>query len=257
MGLALQGLKPVVEMQFADFVSCGFNQIVNNLAKTHYRWGEPINVTLRLPAGGSIGAGPYHSQNNEAWFYHVPGLKLIAPSTPFDAKGLLAAAMDDPNPVLMFEHKALYRSQKQEIPDAAYSLEIGKADIKRPGRDLTIVTYGLCVHWALELAEQFAKDGTEIEVVDLRTLLPWDLELILTSLQKTSRLLILHEANLTGGIGAEIAATVAQQGFELLDAPIRRVASIDTPIPFSEQLEKQLYLPRERLVDAVREVLAF
>ena len=257
MGLALQGLKPVVEMQFADFVSCGFNQIVNNLAKTHYRWGEPINVTLRLPAGGSIGAGPYHSQNNEAWFYHVPGLKLIAPSTPFDAKGLLAAAMDDPNPVLMFEHKALYRSQKQEIPDAAYSLEIGKADIKRPGRDLTIVTYGICVHWALELAEQFAKDGTEIEVVDLRTLLPWDLELILTSLQKTSRLLILHEANLTGGIGAEIAATVAQQGFELLDAPIRRVASIDTPIPFSEQLEKQLYLPRERLVDAVREVLAF
>lgn len=257
MGLALEGFKPVVEMQFADFVSCGFNQIVNNLAKTHYRWHAAVNVTVRLPYGGGIGAGPFHSQTPEAWFFHVPGLKLVAPSTPFDAKGLLLAALDDPNPVLYFEHKALYRSQRQPVPDAMYTIELGKGEIKRQGRHLTIVTYGLAVHWALEAAQQFAAEGIEIEVLDLRSLLPWDEALVLESLTKTSRVLVLHEANQTGGIGAEIAASIAERGFELLDAPVRRLGALDTPVPFSEQLEKEVYLPRKRLPQVIRELLAY
>lgn len=258
MGLALEGFNPVVEMQFADFVSCGFNQIVNNLAKTHYRWGEAINVTMRLPAGGNIGAGPFHSQNPEGYFFHVPGLKIVAPATPYDAKGLLVAAIDDPNPVLFLEHKSLYRSQKGSVPDELYRLEIGKGEIRRKGRDLTVVTYGLCVHWALELAEAMAReDGLEIEVVDLRSLLPWDRELVLASLRKTSRVLVLHEANLTGGVGAEIAAVIAEFGFEYLDAPVRRIASLDTPVPFSEQLEKEIYLPKTRLRAAIEALVAY
>ncbi len=257
MGLALEGLKPVVEMQFADFVSCGFNQIVNNLSKTYYRWNSPLNVTLRLPSGGGVGAGPFHSQNPEAWFFHVPGLKLVAPSTPYDAKGLLLAAIDDPNPVLVFEHKALYRSMKAEVPDMPYTIEIGKADIKRSGRDISIITYGLAVHWALELAEELSKENIEIEVLDLRSLTPWDKPAVLQTIQKTNRALILHEANLTGGIGAEIAAFIAETGFKYLDAPVTRLASLDTPIPFNPQLEKQIYWPKERLPEKVRELLRF
>ncbi len=257
LGLALEGFKPVVEMQFADFVSCGFNQIVNNLAKTHYRWGAPVNVTIRLPSGGGIGAGPFHSQNTEAWFLHVPGLKLVAPATPEDAKGLLMAAIDEPNPVLFFEHKALYRSVRGEVPETPYTIEIGKGLIRRPGRDLTIVTYGMGVHWALEAAEQMAREGVAIEVVDLRSLLPWDKDLVLASLNRTSRILILHEATLTGGVGAEISATIAREGFQLLDAPVYRVASLDTPVPFSKQLEWEVFLPRQRLLPAIRELLAF
>ncbi|NOX37102.1 MAG: dehydrogenase [Calditrichaeota bacterium] len=257
LGLALEGFKPVVEMQFADFVSCAFNQIVNNLAKTHYRWGAAVNVTIRLPYGGGVSGGPFHSQSPEAWFFHVPGLKLVAPATPFDAKGLLMAAIDDPNPVLYFEHKFLYRSLKGDVPREPYAVEIGRAKVVRKGTDLTIITYGLAVHWALEIAEQFSSEGFRIEVVDLRTLLPWDRELVLDSVRRNNKVLVLHEANLTGGIGAEIAATIAEEAFEFLDAPVRRVASLDTPIPASDWLEKQVYWPKIRLPDVVRQLLAY
>ena len=257
LGLALEGFKPVVEMQFADFVSCAFNQIVNNLAKTHYRWGAAVNVTIRLPYGGGVSGGPFHSQSPEAWFFHVPGLKLVAPATPFDAKGLLMAAIDDPNPVLYFEHKFLYRSLKGPVPPQPYAIEIGRAKVVRRGTDLTIITYGLAVHWALEVAGLFAAEGFSIEVVDLRTLLPWDRELVLESVRRNNKVLILHEANLTGGIGAEIAATIAGEAFEFLDAPIQRVASLDTPIPANDQLEKEIYWPKKRLPERVRQLLAY
>ncbi len=257
MGLALEGFKPVVEMQFADFVSCGFNQIINNLAKTHYRWGAPLNVTIRMPYGGGSGAGPFHSQTPEAWFFHEPGLKLVAPATPADAKALLLAAIEDPNPVLYFEHKALYRSTRGAVPDAALPLEIGQADIKRPGGDLSIITYGLGVHWALEVAAQFAAEGVEIEVLDLRSLLPWDKSAVLDTVRKTNRVLILHEAHLTGGIGAEIAAFVSEAAFEHLDAPVMRLASLDIPVPFSPDLEKHIYWPKDRLPEALRQLLAY
>ena len=257
LGLALAGYKPVIEMQFADFISCGFNQVVNNLAKTHYRWGAAVNVTLRLPAGGGVSGGPFHSQNPEAWFLHVPGLKIVAPATPFDAKGLLMTAIEDPNPVLYFEHKLLYRSLRGEVPLEAYTIEIGKAEVKRQGTDLTIVTYGLGVHWALEMADEFAARGAAIEVVDLRSLLPWDKELVLDSVARTNKVLILHEATLTGGVGAEIAATIAQEAFELLDGPVVRVASLDTPVPFSEQLEKHVFWPRDRLPEVVEQLLRY
>ncbi len=257
LGLALAGFKPVVEMQFADFVTCGFNQVVNNLAKTHYRWGAAVNVTLRLPSGGGVSGGPFHSQNPEAWFLHVPGLKIVAPATPFDAKGLLMAAIEDPNPVLYFEHKLLYRSLRGEVPADPYTIEIGKGEIKRKGSDLSIVTYGLGVHWALEVADEFAARGASIEVVDLRSLLPWDKELVLDSVSRTNKVLILHEATLTGGVGAEIAATIAQEAFELLDGPVTRVASLDTPVPFSEQLEKHVFWPKDRLPDVVGQLLNY
>ena len=257
MGLALEGFKPVVELQFADFVSCGFNQIVNNLAKTHYRWNTSLNVTLRLPSGGGVGAGPFHSQNPEAWFFHVPGLKLLAPATPSDAKGLLKAAIDDPNPVLIFEHKALYRSVREMVPDERYSVEIGKALVKREGTDLSIVTYGLGVHWALDLANDLSTEGIDIEVVDLRSLLPWDKNTVLESVRKTNRALVLHEANLTGGIGGEVAATISEEAFQFLDAPVSRVASIDTPVPFNAELEKKIYWPLSDLPQKVKALLAY
>ncbi len=257
IGLALENFKPVVEMQFADFISCGFNQVVNNLAKTHYRWGSPLNVTIRMPTGGGIGAGPFHSQNTEAWFFHTPGLKLVAPSTPYDAKGLLMAAMEEPNPVLFFEHKALYRGIKDHVPDEPYTIELGKADIKRIGDDLTIVSYGLGVHWALEVAETLSKEGAEIEVLDLCSLIPWDKQAVLSSIRKTNRAVILHEANLTGGIGAEIAAVIAEEGFTDLDAPVMRLASLDTPIPFNKQMEQHIYWPKDHLPEKVRRVLEF
>ena len=257
LGLALEGLKTVVEMQFADFVTCGFNQIVNNLAKTHYRWGEPVNVTIRLPFGGDIGAGPFHSQTPEAWFFHTPGLKLVAPSNPYDAKGLTIAALEDPNPVLVLEHKALYRSQKTAIPNNLYAAEIGKGALRREGDRLTIISYGLAVHWAMEAAEKFSREGIEIEVIDLRSLTPWDKELVLNSVKKTSRAVVLHEANMSGGIGGEIVSVIADQAFSWLDAPVKRIASLDMPIPFSEQLEKTIYLPKERLEPTIRDVLSF
>ncbi len=258
LGLAIEGLKPVVEMQYADFVTCGFNQTVNNLATTHYRWGHPVNVTLRLPFGGGIGAGPFHSQSMEAWFVHTPGLKVVVPSTPADAKGLLLQALEDPNPVLFFEHKKLYRSVRGRVPEAAYRLPFGEARVAREGTDATIVTYGLGVHWALDEADfQAAENGVEVEVVDLRTLLPWDRETVRASLQKTNRLLVLHEATRTGGVGAELAAEMAETAFTLLDAPPKRVAARDLPVPFARPLEDDIFSARSALRPNLEDLLQF
>ncbi len=257
MGLALEGLKPVVEMQYADFITCGFNQIVNNLGTTHYRWGEPLNVTIRAPFGGGIGAGPFHSQSPEAWFAHAPGLKVVVPGTPADVKGLLMAAIEDPNPVLFFEHKHLYRSLKGEVPDAPYAIALGEANIARKGSDLTLVTWGVGVQWALEEADHWTEQGVAIEVVDLRTLVPWDRATVLRSLAKTNRLVVLHEAQRTAGFGAEVAAQVIEEGFEHLDAPPVRVASEDLPIPFSRGLERDIYSASGKLREGIERVLAY
>ena len=257
MGLALEGFKPVVEIQYADFITCGFNQIINNLGTTHYRWGEPLNVTIRAPFGGGIGAGPFHSQSPEAWFAHAPGLKVVVPGTPADAKGLLMASIEDPNPVLFFEHKLLYRSLKGGVPDAPYTVALGEANVVREGADLTLVTWGVGVQWALEEASHWSERGREIEVVDLRTLVPWDRAAVLRSLEKTNRLLVLHEAQRTAGFGAEVAAQLIEEGFELLDAPPVRIASEDLPIPFSKGLEAEIYSARGKLRGGVERVLAY
>lgn len=258
MGLAIEGLTPVVEMQYADFISCGFNQTVNNLATTHYRWGQPVNVTIRAPFGGGIGAGPFHSQSREAWFCHVPGLKVIVPATPRDAKGLLRTAMDDPNPTLFFEHKKLYRSVRGVVPTESYRVPFGEARIAREGSDATVVTYGVGVHWALEeAAYQAEARGAEIEVIDLRTLVPWDRETVRASLTKTNRLLLLHEATRTAGFGAEVAAELGETAFELLDAPITRVAAEDLPVPFATPLEDEIFSAKTRLRPKVEELLEF
>jgi len=258
LGLAIEGLKPVVEMQYADFITCGFNQIVNNLAKTHYRWGQPVGVTIRAPFGGGVGAGPFHSQSMEAWFAHVPGLKVVVPSTPRDAKGLLLTALDDPNPTLFFEHKKLYRSLKGDVPDASYKLPLGEARVARGGTDATIVTYGLGVQWALEEARHQAEEnGVSVAVIDLRTLLPWDRATVRRSLAQTHRLLVLHEATRTGGFGAELAASVAEEFFTLLDAPPTRVAAEDLPVPFSRSLEKDIFSAQNKLRPALEQLLAF
>ncbi|MEF8797745.1 MAG: dehydrogenase E1 component subunit alpha/beta [Salinivenus sp.] len=258
LGLAVEDLTPVVEMQYADFISCGVNQIVNNLATTHYRWGQPVGVTIRAPFGGGIGAGPFHSQSMEAWFAHTPGLKVVVPATPRDAKGLLRTALDDPNPVLFFEHKKLYRSIRGDVPTEDYSLPFGKARIAREGTDATIVTYGLGVHWALEeAAHQADATGAELEVVDLRTLVPWDRATVRRSLEKTNRLLVLHEATRTAGFGAELAAELGEIGFELLDAPITRVAAEDLPVPNAKPLEDEIFSAKSRLRPTVEDLLAF
>jgi len=255
-GLALEGFRPMVEMQFGDFITCGFNQIVNNLAKTHYRWGAGIPVVVRVPVGGGTGAGPYHSQNPEAWFAHVAGLKVVAPATPADAKGLLLAAFADGNPVLFLEHKFLYRSAKGPVPDGYVTVPIGPASVAREGRDVTVVTWGVGVAWALEAATAMASDGISIEVVDLRTLLPWDRERVLESVKKTNRAVVLHEAPTTGGFGGEIAAAIAEDAFAWLDAPVTRVGGLDMPVPFSKALE-EIYSPKGRFVGAIRRVLAY
>ncbi|KAA0255443.1 MAG: dehydrogenase [Acidobacteria bacterium] len=256
LGLSLDGFTPMVEMQFGDFISCGFNQIVNNLAKKHYRWGARVAVVVRCPVGGGMGAGPFHSQNVEAWFTHVAGLKVVAPSTPLDAKGLLLAAFEDGNPVLYLEHKFLYRSSKGRVPEGYYTVPIGKAAVVREGRDVTVVTYGVGVVWALGAAATLHKEGKEVEVIDLRTLLPWDRETVLASVRKTSRLLVLHEAPTTGGFGAEVAATVSERAFEWLDAPVVRLGALDTPTPFSRLLE-ETFQPKGRLLPALRRLLAY
>jgi len=253
LGLSMTGMKSVVEMQFADFVTCGFNQIVNNLAKIHYRWEEKADVVVRMPTGAGVGAGPFHSQSNEAWFFHTPGLKIVYPSNPADAKGLLTAAIEDPNPYMYFEHKALYRSLSGDVPEGYYTTEVGKAAIAKEGTDLSIITYGMGVHWALALANKHEKS---IEVIDLRTLLPWDKEAVEASVRKTNRVLILHEDCLTGGIGGEIAAWVSEHCFSVLDAPVVRVASLDTPVPFADALERN-FLPKERLKEKVDQVLSY
>jgi 2-oxoisovalerate dehydrogenase E1 component len=243
LGLSLKGYKAMMEMQFADFVTCGFNQIVNNLAKLHYRWGAKADVVVRMPTGGTVGAGPYHSQSNEAWFIHTPGLKVVYPSNPYDAKGLLMASFDDPNPVLFFEHKALYRSLTDEIPDEAYTVPIGKAAVVREGNELSIITYGMGVHWAKKVAEE---EGIDAEILDLRTLLPLDYAAISETVKKTNRVLLLHEDSLVGGLGGELAGYLSENLFEYLDAPIIRVAALDTPVPFAKPLEN-IFMPVERL----------
>lgn len=253
LGLSIEGKKSVVEMQFADFVSCAFNQIVNNLAKNHYRWGHAADVVIRMPAGGGVGAGPFHSQTNEAWFTQVPGLKVLYPSNPEDAKGLLLSAIDEPNPVIYFEHKYLYRSQNEEVPEGYYHVPIGKALIVEEGEDLTIVTYGMGVHWAKEFRET-SEDS--IEIIDLRSLMPWDQETVFASVRKTGKCIVLYEASYTGGFGGEIAASISENCFEHLDGPVKRVASLDTPVPFHPQLEIQ-YLPKERLKEVANDLLEF
>lgn len=254
LGLSLEKMKSVVEMQFADFVSVGFNQIVNNLAKIHYRWGQNADVVIRMPTGAGVGAGPFHSQSNEAWFTKVPGLKVVYPSTPADAKGLLIAAIKDPNPVLFFEHKALYRSVSGSVPETYDAVEIGKARCVQEGDDLTIITYGLGVQWAEELANELS--DLSIQILDLRTLAPLDYDAIRSCVKKTGRVVLLHEDSLTGGIGGEIAAWIAEHCFQYLDAPITRCASLDTPIPFNRELEKN-YLAQARLKDAVLKLSSY
>lgn len=252
-GLSIKGHKAMVEMQFADFVTCGFNQIINNLAKSHYRWGQVADVVVRMPTGAGVGAGPFHSQSNEAWFFHTPGLKVVYPSTPEDAKGLLCAAFEDPNPVLFFEHKALYRSLEGEVPDDYYTVPIGKARVALAGEDVSIITYGMGVHWAMNLCRE---KKISADIIDLRSLLPWDKEAVLDSVKKTGRVLVLHEDTLTGGIGAEIAAWISEHAFQLLDAPVKRVGGLDTPVPFAISLE-QAFLPVHRLEETLSDLLAF
>ena len=254
LGLSIAGMKAVVEMQFADFVTCGFNQIVNNLAKTHWRWGQNADVVVRMPTGAGVGAGPFHSQSNEAWFFHTPGLKILFPSSPYEAKGLLAAAIEDPNPVMFFEHKLLYRSIREEIPDAYYTIEIGKANKVQEGKDLTIISYGAAVHWAKKYAEEHSQ--WSVEIIDLRTLLPLDTESIYASVKKTGRVLVLHEDCLTGGIGSEIVALISENCFEDLDAPVKRIASLDTPVPFAANLERQ-FLPEDRIHESIEELMHY
>jgi 2-oxoisovalerate dehydrogenase E1 component len=253
LGLSIKGWKAMVEMQFADFVTCGFNQIVNNLAKLHYRWNEKADVVVRLPSGASTAAGPFHSQTNEAWFFHVPGLKIAYPAFPADAKGLLCRSFEDPNPVLFIEHKALYRSIEGDVPAGYYSLEFGQAGIVQSGSKATIVTYGLGVHWVM----QYLKDHPmDVEVIDLRTLAPLDYPTIFESVKKTGRALIVHEDNLTGGIGGEISARITEECFAYLDAPVMRCGSMDMPIPFSAEIEK-VYLANHKLDSILTKLIQY
>ena len=252
LGLSLEGIKSVMEMQFADFVSVGFNQIVNNLAKIHYRWGQNADVVVRMPTGAGVGAGPFHSQSNEAWFTHVPGLKVVYPSNPADAKGLMIAALEDPNPVLYFEHKAMYRSVEGDVPDEYYYVPIGKAHFISEGTEATIITYGMGVHWAKKYAAE--NEHVSLTILDLRSLAPLDYEAISEAVATTGKVLILHEDNLTGGIGGELSAWIAEHCFTKLDAPIMRCASLDTPIPFNTILEKQ-YLANCRLAETMQKLL--
>ncbi|MBI3585846.1 MAG: dehydrogenase E1 component subunit alpha/beta [Ignavibacteriales bacterium] len=254
LGLSICGRASMVEMQFADFVSCGFNQIVNNLAKTHYRWGQSVNVTVRMPTGAGVGAGPFHSQSNEAWFTHIPGLKVVYPSTPYDAKGLLTTSLIEPNPVLFFEHKFLYRSLEGPVPDEYYNIPLGKAHVVQAGSDVTVVTYGMGVHWIAKLALKRSNIG--IEIIDLRTLLPWDKETVFASVKKTGKCLVLHEDTLTGGFGGEIAAAIAEECFSSLDAPVMRVGSMETPVPFHTALEQQ-FLANNGLKEKLEQLIQY
>lgn len=254
LGLAINGQKSMVEMQFADFVSEGMTQICNNLAKTHYRWGQAADVVVRMPTGGGTAAGPFHSQSNESWFTQVPGLKVVYPAFPYDAKGLLNTAFEDPNPVMYFEHKAMYRSITQEIPDDYYTIPFGKAQLISEGNDITIVTYGMGVHWAMETLKN--NPSISADLIDLRTLVPLDTETIFKSVKKTGRVIILHEATLFNGIGGELSALITENCFEYLDAPIKRVASIETPVPFINQLE-QNFLPRKRFEEELLKLVEF
>ena len=254
MGLSIAGIKSVVELQFADFVSSGFNPIVNYLAKSHYRWGQEANIVLRMPCGAGVGAGPFHSQTNEAWFTKTPGLKVVYPAFPFDAKGLLATAIEDPNPVLFFEHKALYRSTRQNIPTAHYTLPLGKAALLNEGNDVTIVSYGAAVHWALETLDN--NPSISADLIDLRSLQPLDMDCVLNSVKKTSRVIILQEDSIFGGIASDISAQIMEQAFEYLDAPVQRIGSLNTPVPFASSLEQQ-YLAKRNFETALNTLLDY
>ncbi|MBT8204827.1 MAG: dehydrogenase E1 component subunit alpha/beta [Eudoraea sp.] len=254
MGLSINGMKAVMEMQFGDFVSSGFNPIVNYLAKVHYRWNENADVVIRMPCGAGVGAGPFHSQTNEAWFTKTPGLKVVYPAFPYDAKGLLTTAINDPNPVLFFEHKALYRSIYQDVPEDYYTLPFGKASVLKEGKDVSIVTFGAGVHWALEVLEN--QPEISADLLDLRTLQPLDMEAVYASVRKTGKLLVLQEDTLFGGVGSDIAALVGEHCFEFLDAPVKRVGSLEMPVPFAKTLEKE-YLPKERFIGVLRALLEY
>jgi 2-oxoisovalerate dehydrogenase E1 component beta subunit len=242
IGAGLMGLRPVAEMQFADFITCGYDQIVNFAAKCRYRWGAAVPIVIRAPSGGGIHGGPFHSQNPEAWFTHAPGLKVVAPATATDAKGLIKAAIRDNDPVIFFEHKALYRRIKEDVPEGDWTVPIGKAAVVRTGTDLSIITYGAMVHVAREAADVLAAENISVEIVDLRTLAPLDEDTVLESVRKTSKVLLLHEDTLTGGIGGELAARISEKAFDSLDGPILRVTAPDTPVPYSPPLE-EAFLP--------------
>jgi len=258
VGMSYLGLRPVAELQFIDFIACCFNQITNFVAKSHYRWGAPVPMVIRGPSGGGVHGGPFHSQNPEMYFVHTPGLKVVCPATAYDAKGLIKAAIRDNNPVLCFEHKFLYRRIKEEVPEDDYIVPLGQAAVRREGRDLTIVTYAAMVHMSLEAAEKLAQeDGIQCEVIDLRTLLPLDKETIINSLKKTNRLLVVHEDTRTGGIAGEIAAIVMEEAFDQLDAPMLRVTSLDTPVPYSPPLEEYFLPNKDKIVAAARELTRY
>jgi pyruvate/2-oxoglutarate/acetoin dehydrogenase E1 component len=256
-GAAIMGLRPVAEMQFSDFVSCAWDHLVTVAAKQHYRAGTAVPIVVRLPSGGGFSGGPFHSQNPESSFAHIPGLKIAAPATPEDAKGLLVSAIEDPNPVLFFEHKHLYRRIKGEVPDARYTTPFGKLRVHREGHDVTVVTWGAMVYTAGDAAKELESEGASVEILDLRTIIPWDRESVLASVRRTSKVLVLHEDTRTGGFGAEIAATIAEEAFEDLDAPVKRIAAPDTPVPFSPPLEKA-YIPQVAdVVAGLRDLLEY
>jgi 2-oxoisovalerate dehydrogenase E1 component beta subunit len=256
-GAAIMGMRPVAEMQFADFISCAWDQLVTVAAKQRWRAGTAVPIVVRLPSGGGFSGGPFHSQNPESSFAHIPGLKCVCPSTPEDAKGLLISAIEDPNPVLFFEHKHLYRRIKADVPEERYTIPIGKARTHREGDDISVITWGAMVHTAEEAAQQLEGDGLSVEIIDLRTVLPWDKAAVLESVRKTSKVLVLHEDTHTGGFGAEISATIAEDAFEDLDAPVKRITAPDTPVPFSPPLE-HAYIPQvETVVQGLRELAAY
>jgi 2-oxoisovalerate dehydrogenase E1 component beta subunit len=257
IGAALMGMRPVAEMQFADFISCAFDQLVNFAATNHYRWGEPVPIVVRAPSGGGLRAGPFHSQNPEAWFVHTPGLKVVAPATPYDAKGLLKAAIRDDNPVIYFENKYLYRHEKGEVPQGEYVVPIGVADVKRQGEDVTLIAYGAMVRESLAAAEELALEGIDVEVVDLRSLKPFDRETVLASARKTGKIAIAHEAYRTCGMGAELAALISEDAFEWLDAPLVRITAPDTPVPYSPPLEDAFRPNAGKITEALRDLAAY
>jgi 2-oxoisovalerate dehydrogenase E1 component beta subunit len=257
VGAALMGMRPIAEMQFMDFISCGFDQIVNMAAKIHYRWGAKVPLVIRGPAGAGTHGGPFHSQSNEMWFVHTPGLKVVVPSTAYDAKGLIKAAIRDDNPVIYFEHKFLYRRIKEEIPAEDYVVPIGKAIVRREGTDISVITYGAMVWTALEAAQELENDGVSLEVVDLRSLLPYDEEAVLTSVHKCNKVILLHEDTRTGGMAGELAALIAEKAFEDLDGPIVRITGPDTPVPFSPPLEEYFLPNAKKVADAARKLAAF
>jgi 2-oxoisovalerate dehydrogenase E1 component beta subunit len=257
IGAAMMGMRPVIEMQFMDFIACGFDQIVNMAAKMHYRWGAAVPMVIRGPSGAGVHGGPYHSQSNEMWFVHTPGLKVVAPATPYDAKGLIKAAIRDDNPVIFYEHKFLYRRIKEEVPEQDYVVPIGKAAVRREGRDIAVITYGAMVWTALEAAGELEKEGISLEVVDLRSLLPYDEEMVLASARKCSKVILLHEDTRTGGMAGELAALIAEKAFEDLDGPIVRITAPDTPVPFAPTLEEHFLPSTQRVVAAARRLAAY